>query len=273
MAGGPSTLVIASHGVTIEIAVEKSELLPSVADVLPPGWEKGDPAKTAAQVTLSRDGQVSVDGATVRTRDSWRTALSALESALHSVVAQNAPDRVFIHAGVVARAGRAIVLPGGSWSGKTTLVAALVRSGAVYFSDEFAVLDCHGRVHPYPKPLSLREPGAFAQVDVAAEELGAVGSAPAEVAVIARTRFSPDEPALKRGTAGGGGLALVSHAVAVRARPAQVLEAARAAATDAVYVDGPRGEAEPVARALLALTDAKGAFSADLIDRPPTRVL
>src|SRR5436309_1236418 len=101
MEGGSSTLVIASHGVTIEIAVEEPALLPSVVGVLPPSWEEGDPVKVTARLALSGEGQVSVDGATVRAPEARRTALSALESALHSVVAQNAPDRVFVHAGVV----------------------------------------------------------------------------------------------------------------------------------------------------------------------------
>ena len=64
-------------------------------------------------------------------------------------VANYAPDRVFVHAGVVAWRGRALVLPGTSFAGKTTLVAELVRAGAIYYSDEYAVLDEQGRVHPY----------------------------------------------------------------------------------------------------------------------------
>jgi hypothetical protein len=31
-------------------------------------------------------------------------------------------------------------------------VAELVRAGATYYSDEFAVLDSRGRVHPFPRP-------------------------------------------------------------------------------------------------------------------------
>ena len=259
MEGGMSMLVLESHGVTIEIAVDEPALMPSVEALLPPGWQEGDPARVTARLALTRGGQVRVDGTTVRTGDDNQAALPALDAALRSVVAQNAPDHVFVHAGVVVRDDRAIVLPGASWSGKTTLVAALVRAGATYFSDEFAVLDSQGRVHPYPKPLSWREPGELVQVDVPAEEIGAVGSGPAEVAVIAETRFSPWESGLNPGSAGGGALALLSYAIAARSRSAQVLEAARAAATDAVYLEGPRGEAEPAARGLLALIDAPGA--------------
>ena len=71
-------------------------------------------------------------------------------------IALHAPNHVFVHAGVVGVEDRAIVLPGRSFAGKTTLVAALVKAGAEYWSDEYAVLDADGLVHPYPKPLSVR---------------------------------------------------------------------------------------------------------------------
>ena len=64
-----------------------------------------------------------------------------------------------MHAGVVGWNGRALLLPGRTLSGKTTLVAELLRAGATYYSDELAVLDARGRVHPFPKPLAIREKG------------------------------------------------------------------------------------------------------------------
>jgi hypothetical protein len=63
---------------------------------------------------------------------------------------------LFVHAGVVGWQNRAIVIPGRSMDGKSTLVAALVELGAVYFSDEYAVLDRRGRIHQYRKPVALR---------------------------------------------------------------------------------------------------------------------
>src|SRR5205823_9671727 len=95
-----------------------------------------------------------------------------LESDLRLVVAEFARHRVFVHAGVVGWKGKAIVIPGRSFSGKSTLVAELVRAGATYYSDEYAVVDPQGRVHPYPKPLSLRENGAARGKKYAMEELG-----------------------------------------------------------------------------------------------------
>ena len=83
-----------------------------------------------------------------------------LEEDVQLYVARSARRRIFVHAGVVGWRGRAIVIPGRTFTGKSTLVAALVRAGAAYYSDEYAVFDQQGRVHPYPTPLSLRAEGA-----------------------------------------------------------------------------------------------------------------
>jgi hypothetical protein len=250
-------LVFTSHGVTVEVVVDAPELLPKVEALLPPGWEAGDAASVISRFALGAGGQLSADGLTLLADAGEVAALSALDSALRSVVALNAPQHVFVHAGVVAWEGRALVLPGASLSGKTTLVAALVRAGATYFSDEFAVLDRHGRVHPYAKRLSVREPGVLAQVEVEPEQLGAVGAAPADVAVIAVTAYTGADSELVSGSAGDAALALLAHAIAARSRPAAVLEAARAAATGALYVLGTRGEADQAADALLTLLDGR----------------
>ncbi|MEP7147984.1 MAG: hypothetical protein ABI857_03805, partial [Acidobacteriota bacterium] len=75
-------------------------------------------------------------------------------SMLRIVVAEHARDCVFIHAGVVGWKGKAIVIPANSFQGKTTLVAELVKNGAEYYSDEYAILDEKGLVHPFPRDLS-----------------------------------------------------------------------------------------------------------------------
>jgi hypothetical protein len=82
-----------------------------------------------------------------------------LESEIRQWVAKTAKKRTFVHAGVVNWHKRAIVIPGRSRSGKTTFVAELVKAGASYLSDEFAVLDSRGRVHPFAKPLSIGASG------------------------------------------------------------------------------------------------------------------
>jgi hypothetical protein len=118
-------------------------------------------------------------------------ATAALENNLQMHVATNARDRVFIHAGVVGWRGRAIVLPGRSFAGKSTLVNALLAAGATYYSDEYAVLDRNGRVHPYPRRLSLRQPEAN-PTRISAAELGAdTGVAPIPIGQVIFTEYRP----------------------------------------------------------------------------------
>ncbi|MCA9790343.1 MAG: hypothetical protein KC910_01055 [Candidatus Eremiobacteraeota bacterium] len=78
-------------------------------------------------------------------------------------IALRAPDLVFVHAGVVEWRGLGWLLPGSSRAGKSTLVDALLQAGATYYSDEFALIDEDGLVHPYPRPLKLRSGTPTAQ--------------------------------------------------------------------------------------------------------------
>jgi hypothetical protein len=264
-----SPVVISCFGVTAEVALADEALVPGVLALLPLGWRHGDPKAVRTRLALGWDGGLAVDGVPVPGRLDDPSGLGALDSALRAAIASGAEEHVFIHAGVVARAGRAIVLPGRSWSGKSTLVAALVRAGAEYLSDEFAVLDANGRVHPFAKPLSVRAPGSLTQRDVRIEQLGGRTAAqPADVAVIAVTPYvNAAEWSPRRGTVGDGALALLAHAVAVRARPQAALRAARRAATDAIHLETVRGEADAAAAALLTLIDERGATPAG----PPAR--
>lgn len=129
---------------------------------------------------LRRDGSdgfdVLRDRAVLTGSVQREVALGVLDAQIRAEVALRAPDAIFVHAGVVAHRDPAIVIPGSSFTGKTTLVAALVRAGATYFSDEFAVLDERGCLAPYAKPLSLRPPGQRREIDNPASALGgAVG--------------------------------------------------------------------------------------------------
>ena len=54
-------------------------------------------------------------------------SFNMLESRIRITIAEFAAEKVFLHAGVVSWKGRAIILPATSFSGKTTLVAELVK--------------------------------------------------------------------------------------------------------------------------------------------------
>lgn len=184
-------------------------------------------------------------------------AITHLESDLHLHVAERAPDRIFLHAGVVGWRGRAIVLPGRTLAGKTRLVEALLREGATYYSDEYAVLDARGRVHPYPRELSVREEGSFRGRPRAPASYGApVGTEPLPVALVAVAEYRPGAawaPCVL--SAGSGALAMMEHAVAARRSPARALAAVRQVAERATVLRGMRGEASETARALLAAAE------------------
>ena len=183
-----------------------------------------------------------------------RLALGILDAELRMYIALHAPDHVFVHAGVVGVEDRAIVLPGRSFAGKTTLVAALVKAGAEYWSDEYAVLDPDGLVHPYPKPLSVRINDTRETDEQPVESLGGrAGDRPLPIALIAFTSYRPEAAwALRPCSAGEGAVKLLEHSIAARSRPEQVLAAVRRAATDAMVLEGERGDAGQAASALLS---------------------
>src|SRR5437660_3781012 len=119
-------------------------------------------------------------------------ALRSFEDDSQFYIAEAAPRRVFVHAGVVGWRGRAVLIPGRSFSGKTTLVAELVKAGAVYYSDEYAVLDATGRVHPFPQPLGVRADGSLYQEPVRVENFGGkAGSRPLPVGLVVVTGYKP----------------------------------------------------------------------------------
>ena len=74
-----------------------------------------------------------------------------------AAAARFARDHTAVHAGCVARDGRAVALVGVSGSGKTTLTAAAVLAGWAYLADEVCAVDAATlEVQPYPRPLGLR---------------------------------------------------------------------------------------------------------------------
>ena len=67
-------------------------------------------------------------------------------------------DAMLFHASAAEHEGRALLFPAAMESGKTTLVAGLVRAGLRYLTDEAVALDpSTGIVVPYPRSLSVDE--------------------------------------------------------------------------------------------------------------------
>jgi hypothetical protein len=80
-----------------------------------------------------------------------------LEWGLNWCIGKYAHRWVVVHAAVVERNGRALILPASPGSGKSTLSAALVYSGWRLLSDELTLVDpVSGMVHPIPRPIALK---------------------------------------------------------------------------------------------------------------------
>lgn len=113
-------------------------------------WPLVEIGRTGSGYTVTVDGSVTQRTDTLPTAVGWVAWKASLEAI------ETAEDVLVLHAGAVARRGRAVVLPAPPDSGKTTLTAALVRSGFRYLSDEAALLDPRtGLVHPFPRALAM----------------------------------------------------------------------------------------------------------------------
>jgi hypothetical protein len=176
----------------------------------------------------------------------------ALAAHAEAVIAERAPEHLFIHAGVVGWEGRAIIMPGTSFAGKTTLVRAWLEAGATYYSDEFAVLDGRGRVHPFARPLAIRN-GSTVTRHVPASALGAeTGTMPLPIGLVLVTSYQHGarwQP--HRLTAARTLLALMRHTVAARGNPQHSMPILKQAVTGGLALASVRGEAGPLVSSVL----------------------
>src|SRR4051794_36722295 len=252
----PQRIAFETFGVPISLEVGSAELLSRVYAILPPGRRQCDsvPEHHAFRL-ITRDGvsyTVVSPAESLAGSSDLDIALSILDSQLRSFIAMAAPDHVFVHAGVVAFDERAIVIPGPTFSGKTTLVAECVRAGAVYYSDDLAALDLDGLVHPYPKPLSMRVNG-FSQIDHDVATLGGTaGTRAIPVGSIIFAQYRPGASWRPRHVSPGDAvLALLANTARAHERPGEVLAAIPRAVDGAVLLEGERGNAGEVVEQLL----------------------
>lgn len=246
------------HGASLGLRTTDPDLLGEVCARLPLGWRpaKGHLVDRLVSVVAASGAQrpglrrlhvAYVDSRLVLRTPSLEDLLFDLRNELEQTMIESAQGRLFVHAGAVGWRGRAILIPGSSHSGKTSLVAALLRAGATYYSDEYAVLDAEGRVHAYPRPLLLRRDG-LPDARIRPEEFGArVARRPLRVGLVLAARHR------ERGvwrpirlTPGRAVLALLRHTPAARASPQIALSYLETVARQAMVLDGQRGEADQI---------------------------
>jgi hypothetical protein len=263
-------LTFQSYGVRLAVEVDDPCTIQLIREHLPFGWEPapdGDVARCYSLRTETGTAETGPpnsivlrrDGTELLRIDNLSEALELLESLLQTDVAEMARARVFVHAGVVGWKGRAILLPGPSFSGKSSLVTALVRAGATYYSDEFAVLDAQGQVHPFARPLSLRPDGSARGEKHTIESLGGrAGKEPLPVGLVVVSRFRVDarwRP--RRLSAAQGALALLANTVPARHKPRVVIATLETVVREATVVQGTRGDAHEAAGPILRLLERR----------------
>ena len=264
--------VFAAYGVRIGLCVTGPALLDTPEQdftrlQLPFGWRAAEDHETNDPVSVRYELRVGswARGSPQPYRVYAGTVLIAEACGLIDVgralaahaeffVAERAPDHLFVHAGVVGWEGRAIVMPGASFAGKTTLVQAWLEAGATYYSDEFAVFDRAGRVHPFARPLAIRDGSTTLTRRVPVAALGAeTGTTPLPIGLVlvtsyrAGARWRP-----RRLTAAPTLLALMRHTVAARGNPAHSMPILKQAVSGGIALMGVRGEARPMVDAVLS---------------------
>jgi hypothetical protein len=257
-------IAIEAYGVRALVSTNSAHFYPLLESALPPGWTPCDPADVMQRFhVVTRDGaffDVEVDGDETTAGCDLDVAVEVLETRIKRYVALHAPHSIFVHAGAVASRGRAILIPGPTFSGKTTLVSELLRAGADYLSDEYAILDDAGWVSSYHRALAVREPdGGWDRRPQDASDFGAaVATKPVPVGLVvvtqfrAGTRWQPREL-----TVGDGALALLANTVAAQTRPKEALQAASKAVESAIVLEGDRGEASDIADHVIGVLEGR----------------
>lgn len=251
-----------AYGVSIGVRANNAAFLRAARAYFPAEWHVAslrtfDCIYSIAVSRQDGDGQVNslyIDDALKYRCALQEDLLSRLESDVRLTVADRASDRVFIHAGVVGWNGKAIVIPGRSHAGKSSLVAEFLRRGAIYYSDEYAVCDSRGRVHPFDKPLELRKEGERQQFKVDIGQIGGkLGTKPLRVGLVLMTQFKKNATWRPRELPPGKGvLELLSQTVSARRYPERAFATFEKLVQGAKILKGTRGEAPDTVDKLLA---------------------
>jgi hypothetical protein len=261
----PSSVSGVAYGLTITIEAPDKSMLERMRATLPEAWgetgaESSEPTSgPTMKFTLLRDTEngyyIELNDALLM-QDPLDDMLELMPAVVRQYVAAETRDAVFVHAGAVGINGRGIVFPGRTFAGKSTLVAALLKAGALYYSDEYAVIRPDGLLIPYPKGLSLRlTDGERRQTEHTLTEVGGVpGTEPIEIALLVLTEYragskwDPTELSPAQGV-----VELLAHAEPVQARPEMTLPAIKNGLANARVLKGQRGDADETAAALLAM--------------------
>lgn len=263
-----------SYGVKVLIASDSPEIAAEVFEIakrtllgrlVPIGPESAEHFVTVK--VIGDAVNLTVDDEDYGVADSLETLLKFVDARIRLLVGEFAVDRVFLHAGVVAIRGKAVLFPAESFHGKSTLVAELVRRGAEYMSDEYAVFDPEGMVHSYPRPISLRsrtDPADYRSYPI--ENFSA--KVPAERLPVGAILFTQYRKSARWRptslTAGEAVIRMIPGALPIRVNPKLTLGVLNLAAQSAIIAQSLRGDALISSQKIIDFVD-KSIFQATII--------
>lgn len=250
-----------SFGVRIGLESNTEELLSEVveklAQTIPEGLYKPFEGITEHNFLFKKVGNklhIFKDGQDFIKTEHKSVMLGHCLSRVRLCIAQFAPNNVFLHSGAVVWDNKAILFPGDSYSGKTSIVAEFIKQGAIYHSDDNAILDERGFNHPFPKTLSIRGIiDEHQQLEVSHKDLGALGGIePFPVSAVVLTKFEVNaewKPNVL--SPGNGVMALLPHTISIRNNPKFSLQVLNKLTERAIITQSKRGEAENTVKCLL----------------------
>lgn len=162
----PHIARLSAFGAVVEITSLDREILDQCAATLPGYWLKAedrqpdicfDITTTTHKPERERHFLFRENGSPLGGAINGAQVQRRLAKRMDYYLGAYARNCAFLHSGIVFHAGRAILIPGLSHAGKSTLTAALVRAGAHYVSDDIAVIDRTGQAYFLHRKINLRE--------------------------------------------------------------------------------------------------------------------
>jgi hypothetical protein len=263
-------LSIQHYGVNIQLTTHDPKLVAHVHDELMlvlPGFRQ---VQSEAEhhlfhrLTASGQNEVFYNSELEFITSSWNELLSKLVSKIRMVIAEFAVGYVFIHSGAVSIGDNAILLPGNSFDGKSTLTAELVRQGSAYLSDEYGILDETGCVHPVTSHLTLRHEDNTIQTGRSVKSIGGTtAETRAKVKMVVFTKYYPNAEWIpKRLSRPNGIMEIINHVIPIRRSPIFALSALGQMANSSIFFASHRGEAKYCAEKILQLFEKDALMSA-----------
>jgi hypothetical protein len=251
------------HGLKCRLSFDDLNLFEKLLQLLPPYHEiskfekPGQIFKLITRAAGKINGLYLNDEQILQFRELDETVFEAIESKIQlSMAVALPPKRYFLHAGAVALNSIGIIIPGSSFSGKTTLTKEFLKAGAEYYSDDCAVIDNFGNLYPYSKTLSVRNNFQESEI-VKAESVGAVtGRESVPVRLIVLTEYKKKYTWETRKMSEGEIVLELSknlfYPASMTLYPSETFQALANIVNDSKILCGKRGEAAEVVKIVLA---------------------